>query len=395
MTIELLNGAGGSVSSMTASAHVASGNLDDGEWHHFAFVHTSADNRTRLFYDYVPVAVVASTSRVMTFSKPVELGTSAFSAKIQQEAYCGRIACPRITARALDEMEFMSVADQARDPKTVFAWNFDEGKSQVGTTITSAAGYPGRPQDSMPVSSVYGYGANKPSYDTFPNLMLVGWGDDVKGTNAACAYFPGYTDGTDLDSGLRRYAGCEFSFPASSLTANNPTNWTMEAFVKRKYDQSFGHSYGALIFGKYGNATPHASTQKYPKFCWMLTRNQDGRLKVWWTLDDGQPYDVSAANSGSALTEDAYLGDGKWHHVALSYDKPTRTFTLRVDYLVVLTQTLDHDLYDGPFVYNFSRTECTAGFEGWMDEIRFSRVVRDSAELIRMTPLSGLTIIFR
>ena len=45
--------------------------------------------------------------------------------------------------------------------------------------------------------------------------------------------------------------------------------------------------------------------------------------------------------------------------------------------------------------YYFSRMESTYGFEGWMDEIRFTGHVLDSSKFVRFEPISGMTIIFR
>jgi hypothetical protein len=129
----------------------------------------------------------------------------------------------------------------------------------------------------------------------------------------------------------------------------------------------------------------------------MLTQLPDGKLKLFWTQADREAYDAQSSSYKSAKTATALAADGRWHHVALVYDKPTRKFSVYVDYALAMTQTVGgeegYELYDGPFGYYYSRMELTDGFEGWMDEIRFSSVARTPETFIRFEPVGFMMIL--
>ncbi len=109
----------------------------------------------------------------------------------------------------------------------------------------------------------------------------------------------------------------------------------------------------------------------------MLLRHKSGMLELRWTEQAEDPsykYTVDSKDYYKAvLTPTAIMKDHRWYHVALTYDKPTKTFKLYVNYQLVLTQaTSGRELFDSTHDYFFSRINVANGFEGWMDEIRFS-----------------------
>ena len=158
----------------------------------------------------------------------------------------------------------------------------------------------------------------------------------------------------------------------------------MEAFVKAR-KPSISNPNGALIFGKCGNADPHnlhinqGKSSLQPRFCWLLTRLPNGNLKILSTELDGSE---KGKISGYEVPDSKLLDDGGWHHLALTYDHVTRSFSLFADYRKIGERQLVYDLFDGPFEYEFSRNSETSGFEGWLDEIRFSSRVRQPWEMI-------------
>ena len=172
----------------------------------------------------------------------------------------------------------------------------------------------------------------------------------------------------------------------------------MEAFVRVEYPTWGGEAVGALLFGKY-TANGHQNGH-YPQYCWMLTRtraNQGSKLRLAWTevKEDGEYASTDTDYFKSAETDVDYLGDGQWHHVALSYNQTMRTFTLYVDYQSVLTAEVgERGLLDLPYGYYFSRLQCTNGFEGWMDEIRFTNGALKPEEFETLDK-TGLTITIR
>ena len=68
---------------------------------------------------------------------------------------------------------------------------------------------------------------------------------------------------------------------------------------------------------------------------------------------------------------------------------------LYVDYSPVLTQaTSGLELFDSTHDYFFSRIDASCGFEGWMDEIRFSSTALQPESFVTLKPL-GMFMIFR
>jgi hypothetical protein len=280
-------------------------------------------------------------------------------------------------------------------PNTVFAWNFEEGETCVGQKIEKALDYAASAQDSALLSSVYCL-----DEDTLPKYYAssksgrdVEWAGDRLWTNNFCCWF----QGRQRADYYPEYAGTEMNKPASNLESQNLESWTMEAFVKREF-ASYSQDYGALLFGKMGNLKPHSTPALEPRYCWMLTMLPDGRLKLFWTQADREVYEANSPSYKNATTAVACLADDNWHHIALTYDKSSRTFIVYKDYKPVMTQVVGGvdgcGLFDGPFGYFFSRMELTDGFEGWMDEIRFSSIVRTPESFVRFTPL-GLRIMFK
>ena len=114
---------------------------------------------------------------------------------------------------------------------------------------------------------------------------------------------------------------------------------------------------------------------------------------------DYSDYTSSSSLYKKTRTTATWLQDLKWHHVALSYSAEAKTFILYVDGQIALEQPLlgtedTNALYDGPYAYFFCRFPTTGGFEGWMDEIRFTSRVLEPAEFEQYSP-TGMFLIFR
>jgi len=393
----LTNISGATMSALSGKTYGSSrsGAFRDGLWHHAALVYTASNHVSRMYIDYDSVnpAAVTYTNQFTLTSYPVVLGTSAFIPKAIQEAFGGHISCFRVMTRALAPAEFMVASDSALGTSTVFAWNFDEGKA--GDLITAVQGYPSSWQ--------YGdlpYNVDTNTYPRYsagirPNRMRVLWGKDFMSTNVACAEFWGYQVATNVASDVRIYAGTTLRRAGSSLLSQNPSNWTMEAYVKVRDRQSSWNtgSTGVLLFGKAGNISPRQTSPErlYPRYCWWLAQQYTGQLKLAWCEVNGDAKGLEK----NAVTANAYLGDDQWHHLALTYDATLKTFKLYVDAALVLTQTLDYPLWDGPYEYDFARGLDLLGFEGYMDEIRFSNVALEPSGFVSLFLSSGFMILLR
>ena len=190
--------------------------------------------------------------------------------------------------------------------------------------------------------------------------------------------------------------------PASDAAQWNPASWTMEAMVKlERTGLPSANVKQGLIFGKAGNGSP-TDTTRHPRSSWLLSYNDTGHLVLEWTERPTAGYSDYAAGSAyakKATTATPHLQDLAWHHVALSYCAAEKTFVLYVDGAAVLTQPLlgteeTNALYDGPYAYFFCRFPTTGGFEGWMDEVRFTSRALAPTDFERYAP-TGLALIFR
>ena len=227
-------------------------------------------------------------------------------------------------------------------------------------------------------------------------------------SNNLALYYP--AGATVAGQGNAVYYGAIVATSLASSKADrehmNPASWTMEAFVKlEKYNlpNSPSSTKKALIFGKAGNTAPaNNSPVWYPRSSWMVSYTSEGRLQLEWT--ERPTADFTEYGEGttdyykSATTAVTKLTDLMWHHVALSYDASAKQFVLYVDRSVVLTQSLlnadeSNALFDGNFPYCFGRFPTTAGFEGWMDEIRFSSKVLLPEEFEQFEPRGVLIFI--
>lgn len=376
---------------------------NDGRWRHFAIVYSETNATTKVgalsfFSDYVKVwdspIPYANTDGGTGLRFRIGSGYKDANGvdKTGTESVNGSISALRVSDAALDVKDF-----EVRIPDVLFAIPFNEGEDGASALNVNVVS-----DSELKTESLYNLHPEftTPTYEKRGRIgRKILWDGEAMWENLACCHFRGYASLPE-DAGLRIYAGDEMRVWDANDVRMNPPSWTMEAFVKVEHEQIWEGGVGSLLFGKNGNAQPHSTTKVWPQYAWMLTRTGTGHLRISWTeVDDDSSYvygndETSGDHYGCAITEQPYLGDHGWHHVALSYDKPTRTFRLYVDYACVMAQTLERDLFDGPYPYYFSRMEYPSGFEGWMDEIRFSSFAR-TPESFQQLSRFGTAIVIR
>lgn len=396
---------------VNAAAYNSAGIASDGKWHHLALVYseTNATEQTGTLTYYVdyspigsPVAYRNSTSEASGLK--FRLGTGykdgAGAVKTSTEPLNASLSCLRVSSGALSTEDFEIVSPFGA---AVFAIGFNDESAtsgaKIGDALNQTLGLSIHSDLGLALTAKFGYGLHP---ETFPQydkgIRRIGydvqWGSKKVWKNGGGCRFLGYSS---LASGTphRQYAGTEMSVDVSSHFLCHPPSWTMEAFVKVEYDQDWRpNGVGSLLFGKY--TYDWHKNNAYPQFCWMLTRRNNGVLRLSWTeVTESGEYSQDEAESFERYVETSEdcLGK-KWRHVALSYDKPTRTFRLYVDYNVVMTASVgERGLLDRPCGYYFSRMSPTDGFEGWMDEIRFSWGALAPEDLVRFAPVGGMVII--
>ena len=398
--------------------------ISDGKWHHLAAVYAETNTilqtgTLRFYVDYkkmveMPYANTTQEAAGLTLRlgtgykvqppSPQDIAAGKdYADKTSTEPINASLACLRVSSGALAAEDFEVVHEVG---KTVFAIGFNEESategSQIGTELYKPLDLAVYSEIGLSPTASFVYGLHPVAFPTYDKANSrinrdVRWVGRKMWKNLAGCHFIGRTSLSSDTSPSREWAGTELCLAGSDNPAFNPPSWTMEAFVRVEYPTWGREAVGSLLFGKY-TANGHKNGH-FPQYCWMLTRtraDKGSKLRLAWTeVKDGEYASTDTDYFKSAETDVDYLGDGRWHHVALSYNQTMRTFTLYVDYQSVLTATVsERGLLDLPYGYYFSRLQCTSGFEGWMDEIRFTTGAL-KPETFETLDKAGLTISIR
>lgn len=410
--------------------------IGDGKWHHFVLRQIKGGDGSlgyASYFDYVlpdhntrnkpkePVVIARGT---VSGSAPLDLG---------RYFYRGKIACLRIIKRNLADNELLRVSNDIHYRpdlgNTVFHWRLD---GAVGTSVSTIS------------NSVPDFRAVNPNlfYATASAIVsdqYTGAGVAVSDENAA----PVYTDalpyprktlvyagaGRTDDRKLWTNLGSVHHSPAAvydnngwmkstpglrtgQTTLTEPNfNWvasgsfTCECFVRIDRTAFLAKNKVASYprVGIMGSSFPSYS------FDWKLFFDYETlsgemhmrpQLQVY-VINEGETKPTCYSDNHGELQRGKLLDDEKWHHVAVVYDDPTRTFTVYVDYeLTNLQITLPV-----PYVSLAKITDRMLRFgyglndqnlEGAFDEIRYSRVALTPDEFLRCErEKTGLSLIVR
>jgi hypothetical protein len=221
------------------------------------------------------------------------------------------------------------------------------------------------------------------AYDTNainPNRPYVWYGErKTPYMNTSCIEFFGY-DGVNYTG---EWDGSVLNNPKTSVDAYHPESWTMECFLKVRDQASYKNM---LIFGKGWD---------HNQFSWKVrTLNNCDKLEYGYSVS----YNASNHSETKEFiaTQTVNIKDGKWHHLAVSYDNTTKTMKMYLDYEEILQrEQVEKLLPYKDMVYRCGRFCSERGFSGWMDEIRLSNTVLEPQDFIKLMPSDGLTIMFR
>ena len=392
------------------------GNTWSGEWHHMALVYSKETHKLTAWGDYgqrssQKVSLSNITNSVLEASVPVELGSG----------FRGLVSCLRVSKRALAPDYFLHASHLDAYPETtVFHYRLDGADGAEMSTVTNYA-YGGHP-----------YAGQLQNWDTPMKLYTANAEVHVAtSTNslgepvAVGAEFSSATgfnkqlvddgDGSRprQNGGSGHFHSLERMHETSQLDASgiyldganyqHVTNgsFTMEATMKldittwlAKQKNSSMRRYP--IFLLYGNVTY--------VFEWELVAIMDS--------DNCFRLEGDAYYPGPTLTKIAhyngqnyarvdknFLKDDKWHHFAVVYDDSALTFRLYVDYVLKDERTVTaryRPLYKNCHVWIGDGGKVNlSGFEGWIDEVRYTRKALSPSQFIRFMSPRGTTIIFK
>jgi len=353
--VAFTNGAPGFNQSWTSTQ-----NIEDGQWHHLAFTYTHTNRAVDIYIDYVRKGGGNSYSNLIYDAGQLRIGQGAGA-----RAFDGWIDEIRLTDDVLLPDQFMTVIPTT---STRGYWTFEDGAE--GTTAGTLTNGFYAPLMHGTAGAING-GSPAPAFSgERPPTSTARISDGLNGPtvnlNAGSLFFVS----SGLPSDLNSMSGGVVTVSGARACAQT-TNFTAEAFIRTNRKVNFPQIIGKTRAGG---------------LAWSLAINSAGNLRA--RFDTQVPPDTAGNNQ--TFESSAFVYDGRWHHVALSYDYPTKTAKMYVDY---------EKVYEGvtlnPLWLDTNSILIGAGdqaFDGWIDEVRLTDRVLAPTEFLYAVSLAGTVI---
>ena len=341
-------------------------NIQDKKWHHVALTYYCPTRTATVYVDYSSSGSMQTTHEVVYTNASLFFGKGAGS----NQAFDGWLDEIRLSDTVLLPNQFLrtySVPETAQ-----LYYTFDDATTLpcAATTLVSEAYSPTMngittgstilpvfSSDVMPASTTkisQGYKGTVVNRDNRSSLFLV---------NAA------------LPSNTNSATGGQVVIPGYL----HPSNFTVEAFIKMNRHVNY-----PLIVGKvrYGD---------YPSWSFSLAGADDQVRCRFDTFPDGAAGDYTQGFNQGFYTG-VSVSDGKWHHVAFSYETAVKRVKIYVDYALKLTgMTINPIVYtDGNILVGAGAGE--RAFDGWIDEVRITPRLLGPDEFLYTMPRHGTLI---
>jgi len=339
-------------------------NIEDGQWHHVAFNYT---NRTyKLYVDYLLRVEGTTVYDLVYDTNPLRIGQGAgFSVNFD-----GWIDEVRISDTVLQPYQFMQVAEFTNRAASVYL-PFDDGTNNATAGVLTNTFYA-----PLLYGTAMSYnGGAKPTFSSaVPPATTCRISDGRNGPvvnlNSGSLFFVN----AGLPGNPSSAIGGQVSIPGAALSLLTITNFTAEAFIK---------------------------VNRFVNFPQIIGKNRSGGVSWWLGLssasnliarfDTHTPPETSGQNQ--LITSPVIILPGQWHHVAITYDYPTKTARLFCDYENVREGTTTHPLYlDDGNVEVGAGGSSTHAFDGWIDEVRLTPRVLAPSEFLYTVPIKGTTL---
>jgi hypothetical protein len=217
----------------------------------------------------------------------------------------------------------------------------------------------------------------------------------------------GGVNGTASSSSAVSYVAATADVPGNVALQlqgyGDPSGWAASYVMFENnavFNLSENRSYTIELFVK--SAGPNADGDSTN---WILSKDYSNSGSkgwgVYWNESTGK---VSATFAGNTITSTTSIGDGAWHHLAITHEADSGTYTLYVDKSV--EGTLENyfagcvsagNLYLGAgFGWQTPRT-----FAGWVDEFRISEAALSPSQFVpepvtlAMLALGGVAVLRR
>lgn len=342
-----------------SSKFVGSKSILDGRWHHVAL--TATGTTAALYVDHVLAKSVTLTEPlVYNDTAPLYIGASQMGYYVPG----GFIDEVRISDEALEPSQFLRYRDTST---TCFSAGFEGSLDAAVIDPYRSSG--GASPVLAGTGGKMGDDHSKPAFSAveFPGPCIVdGLGNVLRKTNTRAL----------------RFVGSTVHYP------HNPdlemAEMTVEFFMKHEAAEGWA---GLLRFNQSSSnwgATP----------IWSIGFNWDGSklyMRIDPTTDNGATTTQYAKEFGSTFL------DGRWHHVAVTFQQGETSLTVRMydNYSQVGKDwTIAGRLnYAKGSCLGVGTSSMTRGFTGWIDEVRISRGVLPVEKFMRIR--SGFIVILR
>ena len=391
--------------------------LWDGTWHHVALVETNAvvaasgeDPETTnycvtVFVDYVARGTLqtAGATALSSTDATVVLGNNADHAKY---------SCLKATVRALESSEFLRASNCATYwPRTAFHWAFDGSGSEAFPSVVTNIAVPSFHDlnsnvYSSAMASLTGNGTVNGTSHAFYSAkrkgggapVLDGEGDENPRENGGSAYLESSSDG---ESGFRTSAYVSHNNASGSSTYAAGRGFTSGDFTAEGFFK-FDRAAWLDGMGTYARGRPRVTIMartRYPNTgstsAWCVSLQSASSASsanlqlISYSAEDGL---VSARSAGGVMV------DGRWHHVAVTYDEEAGRIVGYLDYQPFATNILTGPISygtSGAFVLGLGTSLNNNGYHGWVDEVRYTREALAPSQFLRIDSAAGTVIVVR
>ena len=376
----------------SATTQVSDYPIFDGKWHHVAIVETNLTISVWLDYKQYGSISIAGTTNLSNVATDYNLNLGC-------NVHHAKYSCLKLTKCALGSKDFLRASNSVTyAPNIGFYWTFDgvEGEELASIVPNVADSLASLNPDVYGMVSGNGnvngrsiYGGKLMYSHALVNDGLGG----IMRTNEACAYF----ETQPLTSGFYRN-GPFVMFAKTGEQADFLTgDFTIEGFFKFKrtgwldiQDDLREDRDTLTLF-----AVNHRDSSIVTAWsCSIVNARRTPKFRLKSRSQDGESIETRFAGSQGGI-----FNDGKWHHIAVAYDKTSCCLIGYYDYEPVVTNQLSSPLGysdNGNFYLGNGPAVNENAFHGWVDEVRLSRECLVSEQFLRQERVPyGLFMIIR
>ena len=350
------------------------GAVADGAWHQLALVYMPPEQTSDARYDiYLDGATLGSVTDQAALPKmykqPLVLG----------DGFVGSMLGFRLTPQALPLWKFERLSVVTGD-RVLAAWPLDVDCSAGEVPLTSTVGrlreVHGNPFYELTPGTYTSVTFNSGNTQEFGGDYLPVAVSDVYARQIWRADTKRILSAENLSSVRFRNA----------CTANGSTQWNNNRTGGRLFSVSQGNACGlkftAEMFVK-------AERQFVNNYSLLINQVSEGSKGRTWMLDAFQNRKLRL--SDTTVTDRDVLGDGGWHHVALTYDAETNptqiSYGIYVDHEEVSSGVCSVgstiDPFNGGGTFNFGAATTSFAFYGLIDEPRVTAGILAPASFMR------------